>query len=392
MIPRLKPTFSSKDLLRALLQMHACDLDTFARRFARERGFSEGLFFSSARAALLAFLESRGIRNREVILPAYTCVVVANAVVQSGNRPVFVDCGEGDFLVRGEDLLRKVSGKTAAVIPTALFGFPVAPPSFSSLPKSILRILDFAHFVPPAGKGPPHGKSTAFWSFNHGKPLSTVFGGILGCSNPEFAERVRHIRNRFPARPLRHFLNRLSYAACSLPAFTRSLFPLTRSLTSADGLLASLTHYFDPNTINIPEKSLEQPGRFEAALGVSQLNRITGIVKRRKVLYEKYYTALSDLRNVTVWHLPPDAWPSHFPMLVPNRNRFIRQMIRRGIDVGTLFPYVVPLLPAYRDRSQEDYPHARRLAAEIVNLPLLHDLTDEEVSRILEAVRRAVRD
>ena len=65
------------------------------------------------------------IRGKEVICPAYTCVVVPHAIVSTGNEPVFVDSHPQNFNLDWGQVEEATSEKTAAVIPTSVFGYPV---------------------------------------------------------------------------------------------------------------------------------------------------------------------------------------------------------------------------------------------------------------------------
>ena len=63
--------------------------------------------------------------NHEIILPAYTCVVVANAIVHSGNIPRFVDISLDDYNMNLDLLEQNITEKTGAIIATHLFGYPL---------------------------------------------------------------------------------------------------------------------------------------------------------------------------------------------------------------------------------------------------------------------------
>ena len=81
--------------------------------------------FSSARSSIYAILKSLGIENAEIIMPAYTCVVVGHSILLSNNIPVFVDISLEDYNMDLKLLKNRISTKTKAVIATSLFGYPV---------------------------------------------------------------------------------------------------------------------------------------------------------------------------------------------------------------------------------------------------------------------------
>ena len=89
LIPRLRPWLKVKELLCPLL--NRVSIADFENDFATKFKAKHGICFSHGRVGLYSFLKSMGIEQKEVICPAYNCVVVSHAVVLSGNIPVFVD-------------------------------------------------------------------------------------------------------------------------------------------------------------------------------------------------------------------------------------------------------------------------------------------------------------
>jgi len=90
MIPRFKPFLGKEELLAALIP-DAYAVEKFAAEFAKTFETKYALAFPYGRSALWAFFKAMDIKNSEIIMPAYTCSVVAHAIVLSGNRPRFVD-------------------------------------------------------------------------------------------------------------------------------------------------------------------------------------------------------------------------------------------------------------------------------------------------------------
>ena len=97
MIPRLKPRLGLRELLAALLPPRRGEVARFEADFAAHMGQRHAVAFPYGRTGLALLLEALGFKGREVICPAYTCVVVPHAVVVSGNEPVFVDSRPDDF-------------------------------------------------------------------------------------------------------------------------------------------------------------------------------------------------------------------------------------------------------------------------------------------------------
>src|SRR5581483_6151935 len=97
----------------------------FERTFAREFQTTHAVAFSYGRYALMAFLQAMGLRDTEVVIPAYTCSVVAHAVALSGNRPRFVDISLTDYNMDLARLAESIGPRTSVVVATHLFGHPM---------------------------------------------------------------------------------------------------------------------------------------------------------------------------------------------------------------------------------------------------------------------------
>ncbi|HIE30186.1 TPA: hypothetical protein EYP66_23220 [Candidatus Poribacteria bacterium] len=151
MIPRLRPYFDHKELLAALRPMPNA-VEIFEQEFARLFETKYALTFSYGRSGLYALFKALGLQNAEIIVPAYTCVVVPHAVVLSGNIPVFVDCAHS-FGARWKGQLVNKAGDAA------IFGSNIS------------------------------------------KVLSTIFGGIVTTDDEEIYQKLKNYRTRHFKQP-----------------------------------------------------------------------------------------------------------------------------------------------------------------------------------------------
>ena len=109
MIPRFKPHLNQEELLAAMTPDQGA-VERFEEEFARTFEAKYALAFPYGRSALWALLNALNIHDAEIILPAYTCAVVAHAIVLSGNSPRFVDINLHDYnmvWIRSPKLLTK---------------------------------------------------------------------------------------------------------------------------------------------------------------------------------------------------------------------------------------------------------------------------------------------
>ena len=96
MIPRFKPWLSWSEIL-SLFKSNKGAVECFEKAFAKKFNAVDAIAFPYGRSAQWAFFKAMGIQNAEIIMPAYTCSVVAHAVSLSGNTPQFIDINLDDY-------------------------------------------------------------------------------------------------------------------------------------------------------------------------------------------------------------------------------------------------------------------------------------------------------
>lgn len=143
--------------------------------------YSECRLYYNARFALLDFL--LGIRNeigekREVLVPAFTCSVVCDAVLRAGFVPIFYEISEANFCIDVGDVKKKLTTKTAAIILQDTFGISAETNELKeiALQRKIVVIQDYALAVPDPDTD-LFGDLVMF-SFDHTKPINTIVGGV----------------------------------------------------------------------------------------------------------------------------------------------------------------------------------------------------------------------
>ena len=97
LIPRLKPYYTLSDWVASISIFQKNPIETYEKVFSKKFENKYGVMFQHGRTGLYALLKIWGLENDEVICPAYTCVVVPNAIVLSDNIPVFVDSDKESF-------------------------------------------------------------------------------------------------------------------------------------------------------------------------------------------------------------------------------------------------------------------------------------------------------
>ena len=152
------------------------------------RQTGDRFYFFKGRVALYAILKSMGITTGdEIILPGFTCVVVANAILYLGARPVYVDIDPSTYNIDAEKIGEKITDKTKAIIAQHTFGIPADMNKITAIAKenSLYVIEDSCHAVGSRYMGREVGTfgDAAFFSSQWSKPLTTGLGGWAVINN-----------------------------------------------------------------------------------------------------------------------------------------------------------------------------------------------------------------
>ena len=123
MIPRFKPSLNLREILR-LFRLNRGAVERFEKEFAKKFQSIDAVAFPYGRSAQWAFLKALGIENAEIIMPAYTCSVVAHAVTLSGNEPRFIDIDLQDYNMNLDLAEAAINERTRVIIATHTFGYP----------------------------------------------------------------------------------------------------------------------------------------------------------------------------------------------------------------------------------------------------------------------------
>lgn len=401
MIPRFKPSIEIRELAAACLPKRG-SVAAFEREFAVTFGATEAVAFPYGRTALWTLFKALDIAAGEVILPSYTCVVVAHAIVLSGNTCRFVDVSLRDYNMDLDQVAAAITGKTRAIIATHLFGYPLDCDRLATMVREaearfghrIYVIHDCAHSFGARWRGrlvTAEGDAALF-GLGVSKLMTSIVGGMLISSDATIAARLRALRRQTlrPAGWLKSSARQLYLAAIRV-AFSAPFYRFVHWLEHRTTVLDTMAKaYHLDDIIHFPPDHLDAMTDVEAGVGLVQLRRYDAIVARH-VEHAKYYDV--HLRGIDGWVLPPiveGATYSHYVIRVPDRDGLIRQMARRGIDLGELIQYSVPHMPRYRELGGgQECANSLLASQHTINLPVSADLTDADRARIVAALREA---
>lgn len=332
-------------------------------------GGVESISVNSATAGLHLALEALGIGpGDEVITTTHTFTATAEVIRYLGADPVFVDV-RPDTLCIDPDLIEGViTNKTKAIIPVHFAGLSADMQAILGIAKKhgLKVVEDAAHALPTTCGGRLIGSlesDVAVFSFYANKTITTGEGGMLVTRDPEIAKRAKVMRL--------HGINRDAF-----DRFTAKV-PSWYYEVVAPGFKYNLTD-------------------IAASLGIHQLKKAWGFQSKRQAIADKYHEALKDLPLILPASAPVGdvhSWHLYVLRLADDasisRDRFIEEMFSRGIGMSV---HYVPLHlhPYWRDTynlAPEMFPVSQKTYETTATLPLYTRMTDEDVERVITAVR-----
>lgn len=353
----------------------------------------ESIFlFNSGRSALFTALSSIGLGSGdEVIVQAFTCVAVPNAVIWSGAKPVFVDITKENLGIDLKDLEKKISKNTKAIIVQHTFGIPAKIEEILIIAKkyNLCVIEDCAHCMRVKYKEKFLGSYSDFsvYSFGRDKAVSSVFGGALSVNNKKYIDKVNQIYANIPY-PSKLWVFKQHFHSILMGV----VLPLYNFLK-----IGKLILYFfqQANLLTFPvyreEKFAEKPKDFPkklaaslAILAFSQLKKIDRFNLTRKNFVSKYNKLFSKNRIKT------NSYPLlRYPLLIGERDLILEKGKRERITLGNWYSNVVDPKGVDFEKINYSYcPTAEYVAQYIINLPTYPNLTEKDYNKVISLFKR----
>lgn len=392
LIPSTGTPVSLLDLLRACLPVGG--EREFEEAFCRWAGSPWCRFVSSGTAALYLILKAlRALRpdRDEVLLPAYTAPSLVLPIRRAGLRPVLCEVDLETFNADLEDAEARLADRTLALLAIPMFGLPCDAARAGRMAgrQGAFLVEDAASAMGSRMDGRMAGTQgdAGFISFNRGKNLSTVSGGVVLTDREEVQRAVTDEWEALPA-PSRLAKVRLRGKAFALALAVRPFWYT---------LLHGAISRFKYTTLHTDFEALRFT-HFQARLGVCLLRRAETFLTQRYKNGILLYDLLNGTEGVTLPRLLPRAHAAfnQFPILLPDRetrDAAHRAALSAGVEATTLYPE--PIHRLYGDLvsglDPDPFPRATAMSRRLLLLPT-HPLAGEDRLReAAEAVRRAVR-
>jgi perosamine synthetase len=326
----------------------------------------------------------------EVVLPAYTAPSLIVAIRKVGLKPVLCDISRDDFNADPDGVLGVICGKTLCVLAVHMFGIPWCNiiKVKRELPSGVVMVEDGAQALGARINGIPVGLfgDVAFWSFNRGKNLPTLSGGMVTTFNPALAVHLRQeaVAILRPRGLLKSAVDHLKCAALCL-AFDPAWY----------GLLRPVIERFKETCVP-SDISLETYSRFRAGFGLSLLDSWEKSLDARFRNGRYLQDALSALKRVSVPKEEAGVMPVFNRMpVVFEQSRHLDQVVCLLEDAGieSSRMYVRPLHHIFDLGYQEDdFPNAVFLAKNLLTLPVHPLVRQEDLDRMVSVIRKVVME
>ncbi|MCR4316461.1 MAG: DegT/DnrJ/EryC1/StrS family aminotransferase [Planctomycetes bacterium] len=402
MIPRFKPRLGWEEF-KALFRRNSGAVEEFENRFAEEFHGAAAVSFPYGRSALWAFFKALEINEAEVVMPAYSCNVVAHAIVLSGNIPRFIDIGGSDYNFDLERLPTAINENTRAVIATHIFGYPMDLDRLESIVAEaedrighkIWLIQDCAHSFEASWKGRPVTTSgdAALFGLNIGKMITSIYGGMMTFKDSNVARKVMEWRNQNFRKPSRtKAIKRRIFLICTYLAFSRALYWLVWLLSEKTKLLHSISDaYHLDGKIHFPPDFQDLMLKVEAAVGLKQLDKYREIVEDRRANASWYFEHLAGYDDFVIPPKVEGATYSQFVLRSKDRKKIMTSAARKSVQLGMILEYSIPHLACYERFKDGEHPNSLATSLESINLPVYFErgrLRERNLLRVLRALQR----
>jgi len=339
----------------------------FERLFAHRHQVKHAIAVTSCTTALHLSLLALGIKPEdEVIVPAFTWVSTANAVLYCGATPVFADISPDTFNIEPAEIRKKLTSRTKAIIAVHLFGLCADVDAIKAAAPGIPVVEDGACAAGASYKGKPCGGlgAIACFSFHPRKSITTGEGGMITTDNDDLAKKADVLRNHG--------------ASVSEEQRHRGAKPY-------------LLPEFDVVGYNYRMTDLQ------GALGIVQLGKLDIFINERNRWADFYRNHLKDI----TWLITPKTPDGHghgwqaFVTMVDEasgpmkRNELMEYLLHKGIHTrpGT---HAVHMLGYYSRKygiQPSDFPHAREANDKSMALPLHNKMSQEDYEYIVETLK-----
>jgi len=332
----------------------------FEQKLAEYVGVEHAVAVSSGTAALHLLVRILGLgAGDEVLVPSFTFAASVNAILYERATPVFVDVQPDTYNLDPEDLERKITASTKAIMAVDVFGHPVEWDEIQQIAsdKGLMVIDDCCEALGAEYRGVRVGSfgTAGAFAFYPNKQMTTGEGGVIVTSDQLIADQARSLRNqgRDDGMWLRHARLGFNY----------------------------------------------RMDEMSAALGSSQLDRLDSFLAKRNRVAAAYSDRLTGIQGIRLPTTRTYVHPSWFVYVVTLDERLDPLAVsdgleRRRIPCRDYFPpmHAQPYIHAAGTDGTLDLPETHRIAGRTMALPFHNNLSDDDVELVARALEESIED
>jgi len=332
-------------------------IQKFEEKFSSYIGVKHGVATSNGTAALhLALTALQTKRGDEILVPALTFASVANTVLYTRAKPVFIDSHPDYWCINPSKVEEKITKKTKAIIPVHIYGNPCNMNSIMKIAKdhNLIVIEDCAEAHGAEYKDRKVGTfgDIACFSFYGNKIITTGEGGMCLTKDEDLAQKMSLLRDH--------------------------------------GMNVKKRYWHEVIGFNYRMTNMQ------AALGVAQLEKIDNFLKRKRKIANIYNSFLRNVKGV-VSH-PKMPWAKNvywlYSILIDSkaygisRDKLMNKLAKKGVETRRFF-YPMHLMPPYKKYALKQYfPTTEELSSNGINLPSSVNLTEKEIYEVTHLITR----
>ena len=364
-----RPDISEKDIQAVNDVLKGPDLALgpkmveFEKKMAEYTGTKHGVSVNSGTSALFLCVKALGIKkDDEVITTPFTFISSTNCILMVDAKPVFVDIDPENLNINPKKIEEKIAKKTKAILPVAVFGNPAGMDEVCKIAKkhNLPIIEDSCEALGSELNGKKAGTfgDVGTFAFYPNKQMTTGEGGMIVTDSDKIAAICTSLRNQGRGK--------------------------------GSGWLAHerMGYNFRLSDIN-------------AALGISQLERIEEFIQKRQRVASWYQEILSDDNRIIVPKAPKGCKVSWFVFVVrlqefyiPKRNAILNAMLAEEIQVSNYFPPVTlqPFIVEKFGYKDGDFPIADKVCKSTIALPFYNNLKKDEVAFACKTLKKCLNN
>lgn len=359
----------------------------FEKKVADYVGAKYAVAVSNGTAALHVACLAAGIgEGDEVITTPITFAASANCVLYCGGTPVFADIDPDTYNISPEELEKKITSRTKAIIPVHYTGQPCDMDAILEIAHKhdLLVVEDGAHALGAVYKGKKIGSiaDMTCFSFHPVKPVTTGEGGMIVTDNEELYRRLVLYRSHGITRDkdmMQQYEEQLQQS--SDPALQEAADMLRGDVIDPGGW------YYQQLELGYNYRITD----ISCALGASQMDKLDRFLERRRQIAKKYDEAFADIPQIkTPWQQEgcQSGWHLYMIQTMERSRREVFEGLRQaGIGVN------VHYIPVYRHPyyQRNGYAGVHCLNAEAfyeraISLPIFPGLTGQQQDYVIEHV------